>query len=110
MLGDRWKNTAPLNTEDEGRLLRCAISLSLAKDDAGLARLRAHYSAFVDKAQQPDALRVALAGMTPEASTSDVARAAAEADTFVGWVQAMKQKFRDTPANQTVAAGASNKA
>jgi hypothetical protein len=40
------------------------------------------------------------------ASTGDVARAAAEADTFVGWVQAMKLKFRDTPANQTVASGA----
>jgi len=108
MLGDRWKNTAPLSTEEEGRLLRCAISLSLAKDDAGLARLRAHYSSFVDKAQQPDALRVALAGMNSDASSiGDVARAAAEADTFVGWVQAMKQKFRDTPTNQTVAAGAS---
>ncbi|HXQ46884.1 MAG TPA: endoglucanase, partial [Caulobacteraceae bacterium] len=109
MLGDRWKDPAPLSTDDEGRLLRCAISLSLAKDDAGLARLRAHYSAFVDKAQQPDALRVALAGMNSDASsTGDVARAAAEADTFVGWVQAMKQKFRDTPANQTVASGATN--
>ncbi len=109
-LGDRWKDPAPLNTEEEGRLLRCAISLSLAKDDTGLARLRVHYSGFVDKAQQPDALRVALAGMSSDASsTGDVARAAAEADTFVGWVQAMKQKFRDTPTDQTVASGASNR-
>jgi tetratricopeptide (TPR) repeat protein len=110
MLGDRWKDPAALNTEEEGRLLRCAISLSLAKDDTGLARLRVHYSGFVDKAQQPDALRVALAGASSDASsTGDVARAAAEADTFVGWVQAMKQKFRDTPTDQTVASGASNR-
>ncbi|HLK26615.1 MAG TPA: tetratricopeptide repeat protein [Caulobacteraceae bacterium] len=107
MLGDRWRNPAPLNTEEEGRLLRCAIALSLAKDDAGLARLRARYAGFVDQAQQPDALRVALAGVSQQtSSTGDLARAAAEADTFVGWVQAMKQKFRETPASQTVAGAA----
>ncbi len=50
---------------------------------------------------------MALAGLSsPASGAGDVARAAAEADTFAGWVQAMKQKFRDTPANQTVASGA----
>jgi tetratricopeptide (TPR) repeat protein len=103
-LGERWKNPAPLSTEEEGRLLRAAVSLSLANDAAGLARLRDHYKGFVDHAQQPDALRVALAGIQPDtASANDIARVAAENDTFVGWVQAMKQKFRATPPNQTVA-------
>jgi tetratricopeptide (TPR) repeat protein len=104
LLGDRWKNTAPLTTEEEGLLLRCAISLSLANDDAGLARLRAHYQSFVDHAQSPDALRVALAGLQPDQATSaDFARAAAESDTFVGWVQAMKQRFQQTSTTQAAA-------
>jgi len=108
-LGDRWKNAAPLSTEEEGRLLRVAVSLSLANDDAGLARLRERYQGFVAHAQNPDALRVALAGIEPgQASTSDIARVAAENDTFIGWVQAMKQRFRETPSNQTVAANAAS--
>jgi hypothetical protein len=106
MLGDRWKNPAPLAAQDEGRLLRCAISLSLAGDDAGLKRLRDHYQGFVDHAQSPDALRVALAGINPEtAGGASFATAAAESDSFIGWVQAMKQRFRETPANQTAVAG-----
>jgi hypothetical protein len=97
MLGDRWKNPAPLTTEEEGDLLRCAISLSLASDDAGLARLRGRYQGFVDHAQSPDALRVALAGLNPETATgANFAQAAAESDTFIGWVQAMKQRFQQT--------------
>ena len=105
MLGDRWKNPAPLSTEEEGRLLRCAISLSLANDDAGLARLRDHYQPFVDHAQSPDALRVALAGINPDtASGANFATAAAESDSFIGWVQAMKVRFKQAPTTQAAAA------
>jgi hypothetical protein len=110
MLGDRWKNPAPLATEEEGRLLRCAISLSLAGDDAGLARLRDHYQGFVDHAQSPDALRVALAGINPGSGASvDFANAAAESDSFVGWVQAMKQRFRQASPGPTIVAGGANR-
>ena len=105
ILGDRWKNPAPLSTEEEGRLLRCAISLSLANDDAGLARLRGHYQPFVDHAQSPDALRVALAGINPDtASGASFATAAAESDSFIGWVQAMKVRFKLAPTTTQTAA------
>jgi tetratricopeptide (TPR) repeat protein len=110
MLGDRWKTPAPLATEEEGRLLRCAISLSLAGDDAGLARLRDRYQGFVDHAQSPDALRVALAGLSPGSGTSaDFASAAAESDSFIGWVQAMKQRFRQASPGPTAVAGGANR-
>ena len=69
-LGDRWKNPAPLSADEEGRLLRAGVAYSLAGDDAGLARLREHYQGFVAHAQQPDALRVALAGLAAGAGTS----------------------------------------
>ena len=108
MLGERWKNPAPLATGEEGELLRCAISLSLAGDDAGLTRLRGQYQGFVDHAQSPDALRVALAGLNPGSITGeDFATAAAESDSFVGWVQVMKQRFRQaSPGPTSVAGGA----
>jgi tetratricopeptide (TPR) repeat protein len=110
MLGDRWKNPAPLAVEEEGTLLRCAISLSLAGDDAGLTRLRGQYQGFVDHAQSPDALRVALAGLNPGSGTGeDFANAAAESDSFVGWVQAMKQRFRQASPGPTAVAGTPNR-
>ncbi|HEX4198125.1 MAG TPA: endoglucanase [Caulobacteraceae bacterium] len=110
MLGDRWKNPAPLNAEEEGTLLRCAISLSLAGDDAGLTRLHGEYQGFVDHAQSPDALRVALAGLNAGSGTAaGYASAAAESDSFVGWVQAMKQRFRQASPGPTAVAGAANR-
>jgi hypothetical protein len=110
MLGDRWKNPAPLTTAEEGTLLRCAVSLSLAGDDAGLTRLRGEYQGFVAQAQSPDALRVALAGLNSGSATgADYASAAAESDSFVGWVQAMKQRFRQASPGPTAVAGAANR-
>jgi hypothetical protein len=97
-LGDRWKKPDPLAPEQEAMLLRAGIAYSLAKDDAGLARLREHYQGFVAQARTADALRVALAG--PEAMpalTRDFGKYAEGADLFAGWVERMKQKFKDAP-------------
>ena len=99
MLGDRWKTNTPLNEDEEAKLLRAAVSFSLAGDQAGLTRLRDHYQGFVDGASAPAALRVALSDVSGVQLTStDFTRAAAENDSFAGWVQAMKQRFRDHPA------------
>ncbi len=99
MLGDRYKNAAPLTGEEESKLLRAGIAYSLAGDDAGLGRLRDHFQSFIAGAHSPDALKVALTGLGGSAlTTADFARATAENDSFAGWVQAMKQRFRDHPA------------
>ena len=96
LLGDRWRSPAPLSADEEASLLRAGVALSLAGDDAGLARLRGHFQGFVAQSHTPDALRVALSGMDGAQLTStDFTRAAAENDSFAGWVQAMKQRFRD---------------
>ena len=85
--------------EEESRLLRAAIAYSLAGDDAGLGRLRERFQGFIAGAHSPDALRVALTGLGGSAlTTADFTRATAENDSFAGWVQAMKQRFRDHPA------------
>jgi tetratricopeptide (TPR) repeat protein len=99
MLGDRFKNTAALTGDEESKLLRAGIAYSLAGDDAGLGRLRDHYQGFIAGAHSPDALRVALTGLAGSAlTTADFTRATAENDSFAGWVQAMKQRFREHPA------------
>ena len=99
MLGERHKTPTPLTGEEESRLLRAAIAYSLAGDDAGLGRLRERFQGFIAGAHSPDALRVALTGLGGSAlTTADFTRATAENDSFAGWVQAMKQRFRDHPA------------
>jgi hypothetical protein len=110
VLGERWKKPDPLAPEQEAMLLRAGIAYSLASDEAGLGRLRDHFGGFVPQARAPDALRVALAG--PEAMpalTRDFGKYAQGADLFAGWVERMKQKFKDAPSvtsNKLAAAGA----
>ena len=95
-LGDRWKDPAPLNPDEEAALLRAGVAMSLAGDDGGLARLRGRFQGYIAKAHAPDALRVALSGLNGAQLTgADFTKAAAENDSFATWVQAMKQRFRD---------------
>ena len=107
-LGDRFKRPGPLSPEDENRLLRAGVAFSLAGDDASLNRLEGRYKGFYDQASNPEALRVALTGMsTSRLSISDFASSIAANDAFGGWVGKMKQRFRDrakTPAAATAPA------
>jgi tetratricopeptide (TPR) repeat protein len=99
LLGDRWKSPGPLSADEEAKLLRVAIAMSLKNDSAGLARLRGHYQGFIAQARSPDALRVALSTMDgAQITSSDFAKTTAENDTFVTWVQQMKDRFRQSPA------------
>lgn len=98
LLGERWKNPAPLSADEEARLLRAGIAYSLASDDASLDRLRAHFNPFIDKARAPEALRVALEGTAQmAANVGDFSKVAATDDTFSGWVSKMKDRFRAGP-------------
>jgi hypothetical protein len=98
ILGDRWKKPDALAPEQEAMLLRAGIAYSMADDDVGLARLRARFGGFVEQARTADALRVALAGATAMPTlTRDFGKVAADADVFAGWVERMKQKFKDAP-------------
>ena len=99
LLGERWKTGGVLTADEEAKLLRAGVAFSLAGDDASLTRLRDHYQPFVAQAHAPDALKVALTGMNGVQLTStDFTRAAAENDSFAGWVQSMKERFRQQPA------------
>lgn len=99
LLGDRWKKSGPLSGEEEGQLLRAGVSYSLAGDETSLARLEGRYQGFFSQASNPEALKVALTGVsTDRISISDFSRAAANDEAFAGWVEKMKQQFRDKPA------------
>jgi hypothetical protein len=52
-LGDSWTGARPLSDEERQQALRAAVAYSLANDEAGLDRLRDHFSQKM--AQSPDA-------------------------------------------------------
>lgn len=94
-LGERFKNDTPLTLAEEAALIRAGVAYSLAQDQAGLTRLEGRYGRFAEKAQNADALRVALAGMdNGPLNVSDFTLAATQSDSFAGWVGAMKVRFR----------------
>lgn len=98
-LGDRWKQSGPLTAEEEGKLLRAGVAYSLAGDDGALARLRQRYQGFQEQAHNPDALRVALAGVqSGQLSVADFGRVTADNEAFAGWVAKMKVRFKERPA------------
>jgi len=98
-LGERWKTATPLTSDEEGRLLRAGVAYSLAGDEASLNRLQQRYQGFYEKANNPDALRIALSGVpTGRLSVSDFGRASADNEVFAGWVEKMKGRFKTRPA------------
>lgn len=114
-LGDRFKAAdKPLAADEEGKLLRAGVAYSLAGDDAALGRLRARYQGFIDQAHNPDALRIALAGVSGgRLNVADFGRVTADNEVFAGWVDKMKARFRQPrtapPAAKAAAAPASDK-
>ena len=98
-LGDRWKRPEPLTPEEEGKVLRAGVGYSLAGDDGALTRLRERYQSFTDQAHSPDAMHVALSGMSQgQLSVTDFGRITADNEAFSGWVGKMKAKFKERPA------------
>ncbi len=98
-LGERWKSDAALTSEDEGRLLRAGVAYSLAGDDAALARLQERYQGFYEKANNPEALRIALSGVpSGRLNVADFGRVSADNEAFSGWVGKMKGRFKTRPA------------
>jgi tetratricopeptide (TPR) repeat protein len=108
-LGDRWKTPAALSSEEEGKLLRAGVAYSLAGDDAALSRLNGQYQGFIAQSSNPEALRIALTGMSGgRLSVADFGRVSADNAAFSGWVEKMKVRFKTRPA--PVGGGAVKKA
>jgi tetratricopeptide (TPR) repeat protein len=98
-LGERYKTATPLSADEEGRLIRAGVAYSLAGDEASLARLQSRYQGFYEKANNPEALRIALSGApTGRLSVGDFSRVSADNEAFAGWVDKMKGRFKTRPA------------
>jgi len=94
-LGDRHRDPMPLTADEEARLIRAGVGYSLGRDGAALGRLSRNYRPFVAGARARTALSIALDdGVGGGASPGDFAGLAASADTFAGWVAAMKAELR----------------
>jgi hypothetical protein len=109
-LGERWKDAAtPLAADEEGRLIRAGVGYSLGRDAGALARLSRNYGPFVERARSASSLRVALDGLDGVEggpAPRDFTALAAGADTFAGWVAAMKTQLREKTAARPAAAAA----
>jgi hypothetical protein len=95
LLGDRFRNPAALSAGEEARLIRAGVGYSLTDDSAALARLSRNYQPFVAGARAKTALTIALANDTGDSALpGDFTSLAASADTFAGWVAAVKAELR----------------
>ncbi|KQY80561.1 hypothetical protein [Brevundimonas sp. Root1423] len=103
-LGQRHADPAPLTAEEEARLIRAGVGYSLGHDTAGLSRLSRNYRPFIAGARAKTALSIALDddGVAP----GDFAGLAASADTFAGWVTAMKDELKTKTGGNRAAAPA----
>jgi tetratricopeptide (TPR) repeat protein len=94
-LGERWKTSTQLTSDEEGRLLRAGVAYSLSGDEAALARLEERYAPYFEKANNPEALRIALTGaVSGRLSVADFSRVSADNEVFAGWVEKMKGRFK----------------
>lgn len=109
-LGDRWRGDQPLSPDEERRVVRAGVAFSLAGDEAALKRLSDRYSKFTERARDPAAMRVALAGVDAGVvGPGEFTRVAAQADTFVSWIADAKKRFRDRNGPATAAAPAAQR-
>ena len=92
LLGERHRDPAALTADQEARLIRAGVGYSLGGDGAALSRLSRNYRPFVAGARAKTALSIALDD--GGAAAGDFAALTASADTFAGWVVAMKAELR----------------
>lgn len=100
LYGERWRDFAPLTSEEKGDVLRAAIGYALAEDSIGLARFADKYmpkmSEPADRAAFEVAVRPASDGLP---AFSQIAKMAASVDTLDGFVREMKASFPDAVAH-----------
>jgi len=75
-LGNRWNAPAPLAVDERHEVLRAAVAFSLAGDETGLERLRAHFATAM--AGTPDAAAFAAVTAPIDAHGTAFREAAAE--------------------------------
>ena len=104
LLGDRYKDFAPLNPDEQADIMRAEVGYALGGDQLGLGRFRDKYSAAM--AGTPDARDFAIVS-SPLGASGDqfgsVAHAAASTDTLETFLREMKTRYPDPQATPAAA-------
>lgn len=104
MLGERWRNFAPLTMVERSDILRGAVGYALAEDVLGLDRFRQKYAAKI--AETPDA-RMFDVVTTPVGARAEefveAAKAASSVDTLSAFLSDLRARFPDAGETQTPA-------
>lgn len=95
--GERWRDSAPLSSDEKADILRAAVGYALAQDALGAGRFREKYAAKMSGPQDRAAFEMALAPAPGNvASFAQLAKMAASVDTINGFLRDMKARFADT--------------
>ena len=94
LVGERWKDGAPLTADERRELMRAAIAYSLANDEASLDRLRTHYSVKMNSSPDASAFVVVTQNIDLQGvAFRDLAGKIASVDTLETFMQDFKKRF-----------------
>jgi tetratricopeptide (TPR) repeat protein len=102
--GDRWRDFAPLNSNEKSDLIRAVVGYALAEDAIGLGRFREKYAPLMSG--ESDRIAFDVAGSPANgnnAEFAEIAKIAASVDTLEGFLREMKTRFPDMTARAPLA-------
>jgi tetratricopeptide (TPR) repeat protein len=103
LLGERWRDAAPLTEAERADVLRAAIGYALAEETIGLDRFRQKYLARVGDGADKRAFEIVTAPFAASAPEfTEIAKAIAAIDTLDAFLRDIKARF--TEANAAVPA------
>ncbi|HEX2215091.1 MAG TPA: tetratricopeptide repeat protein [Xanthobacteraceae bacterium] len=94
LLGDRWRNAAPLEADERTDVIRAAIGYALAEDSLGLDRFHQKYAAKM--AEGPDARMfevIAAPQIAQAPELTEIAKAASAIDTLEAFLRDLRARY-----------------
>jgi len=97
MLGDRWRDFAPLTEPERSDVMRAAIGYALGEDMIGLDRFRTKYVPKMAEGPDRRAFEVVTAPFNTNAPEfGDIARVVAATDTLEAFLRDIRARFPET--------------
>jgi hypothetical protein len=99
LLGERWRDVAPLTEPERADVLRAAIGYALAEETIGLDRFRQKYLARVGEGADRRAFEIVTAPFAASAPEfTEIAKAIAAIDTLDAFLRDIKARFPEANA------------
>ena len=96
LLGQRWQRQEPLDAVERQQLMQLAVSFALAGDQAGLDRVRLHYSARLGEGADADAFRVVTSTVDRRGTElRQLAGRIAEVSTLQAFMASYREKLAE---------------